>query len=207
MLRIGARCLSVNVARSKSDMIGEVFVKQIRDLAQMFVIGPLIDKRYMHYKEFDVTLMDINEHELELIGRTYKIPHLGAGAFSSPAFPVNGHIINPNLRFMIPLVCQLAGESNKPSVIVWFLVNTSAPFTSLTMKSLKALKAIVDTKESINPNSFFEIRIQDKNRKFQCQVSKAHYNEVNILGADVLRQSGLWMHGNWKNRGFQLYKQ
>jgi hypothetical protein len=82
---------------------------------------------------------------------------LSAGVFTSPAFPVNGHILDRNSRFMIPLVCQWAGKPNKPSVNVWFLVGTGSPFTCLTMKSMKA---ILDANKEIYENDRFEIAIQ-----------------------------------------------
>ncbi|KAI6188124.1 hypothetical protein M3Y98_00320300 [Aphelenchoides besseyi] len=156
------------------------------------------------YNEFDVLVTDIDENELTSIGQMYEIENLSAGNFSCPAFPVDGHILKRNLRYMVPLVCQWAEKPNKPSVNIWFLIDTGAPFTCLTMKSLKA---ILGANKEIPENAHFEIAIQDQNSNIQCRVSKAHYKEVNILGADALSELKLWLRGNWEKNKFQLYKQ
>ncbi|CAI2347320.1 unnamed protein product [Caenorhabditis sp. 36 PRJEB53466] len=158
----------------------------------------------MRYDEFDVLVNDIDEHELELIGRTNEVPNLSAGIFTSPPFPVNGHILVRNSRFMVPMVCQLAGKPNKPSVNVWFLLDTGSPFTCLTMKSMKA---ILGANKDIHEDDRFNIAIQDQSSNILCQVSKAHFKEVNILGADTLSDLELWTRGHWKGKKFQLYKQ
>ncbi|CAI2347319.1 unnamed protein product [Caenorhabditis sp. 36 PRJEB53466] len=147
----------------------------------------------MRYDEFDVLVNDIDEHELELIGRTNEVPNL-----------INGHILVRNSRFMVPMVCQLAGKPNKPSVNVWFLLDTGSPFTCLTMKSMKA---ILGANKDIHEDDRFNIAIQDQSSNILCQVSKAHFKEVNILGADTLSDLELWTRGHWKDKKFQLYKQ
>ncbi|KAI6213011.1 hypothetical protein M3Y94_00098400 [Aphelenchoides besseyi] len=159
----------------------------------------------MPYKEFDVSIDDINEDELVTIGRTYEIENLSAAEFPSSAFPVKGHfIIDRNKRFMVPLVCQWAGKPHMTSINVWFLVDTGSPFTTLTMKSLKA---ILGANKEIYETDCFEIAIQDQQSNVSCQVSKAHFKEVNILGANAVQHLKLWLRGNWNQNEFELYRQ
>ncbi|KAE9547232.1 hypothetical protein FO519_009556, partial [Halicephalobus sp. NKZ332] len=89
------------------------------------------------YDEFDIMLKDINEEELEKIGRDQEVEHLGAGTFPTPAFPVRGKIHGPNSRFMVPLVFQRARKPNSKAINVWCLLDTGSPFTCLTVKTLE----------------------------------------------------------------------
>ncbi|KAI6185449.1 hypothetical protein M3Y98_00024800 [Aphelenchoides besseyi] len=73
-----------------------------------------------------------------MIGVVEGIPHLSAGAFSQPAFPINGVIHGSNVRFMVPLACQRAGKPDSKAINIWFLCDTGSPFTCLTVKSLEA---------------------------------------------------------------------
>ncbi|KAI1729934.1 hypothetical protein Ddc_02607 [Ditylenchus destructor] len=152
------------------------------------------------YDEFDVLISDINEEELVKIGKMRGIENLSSGSFSSPAFPVNGKVHGLNIRYMIPLVCQRAGIPNSRAIQIWFLVDTSSPYTCLTSKSLEAIFGRNVT------NDLYELAIQDQTSKIECQVSKAHFEEVNILGADAMLLLDLSIQVDWKNREFQLVK-
>uniref|UniRef100_A0A914DEY0 Uncharacterized protein n=1 Tax=Acrobeloides nanus TaxID=290746 RepID=A0A914DEY0_9BILA len=143
-------------------------------------------KLAISYNEFDVLVTDINEEELVDIGHDNKFEHLSAGSFSSPAFPVNGIIHGLNIRYMVPLVCQLAGKPNSQAINVWFLVDTNSPFTCLTMKSLEAFFG-----QGNATRGLYSFAIQF----------------VNILGADAMRKLELSIVVDWKKERFQLVNQ
>jgi len=80
------------------------------------------------------------------IGRSNEVEHLEEGAFTNPAFPVEGTIFSLNVRYMVPLVCQhrwldtvKQSARHWPIVNIWFMVDTSSTYTWLTVKSLEAL--------------------------------------------------------------------
>ena len=49
--------------------------------------------------------------------------------------------------------------------------------------------------------------VQDQKSIIECQVSKAHFQEVNILGADAMQYLKLSIMVNWDLRNFKLIKQ
>ncbi|KAE9554673.1 hypothetical protein FO519_002083 [Halicephalobus sp. NKZ332] len=159
------------------------------------------------YDEFDIMLKDINELKLENIGEAYEIEHLSADTFTSPSFPVNGIIHGPNLRFMVPLVCQRAGKPNSKVINIWFLIGTGSPFTCLTVKSLELFFGAGNVKE----RNFYSFAIQDQDSSIECQVSKVgtHFEHVNILGVDAMRSLRLSAIGdiNWNTGSFCLSRQ
>ncbi|KAI6188181.1 RNA helicase [Aphelenchoides besseyi] len=92
------------------------------------------------YNHFDALIDDISQTKPEPIGEVYDVEHLSAATFPTPSFPVKGYIYGRNLRYMVPLVVQRSKKSYLSSVHVWFLIDTSAPFTCLTFKTLEALR-------------------------------------------------------------------
>uniref|UniRef100_A0AC34QI88 Uncharacterized protein n=1 Tax=Panagrolaimus sp. JU765 TaxID=591449 RepID=A0AC34QI88_9BILA len=156
----------------------------------------------MPRNKFDVVINDIDELELEAIGKIHHVENLGPGSFTTPSFPATGHILGPNNRFMIPLVCQVVGSPKEP-VNVWFLVDTRATVTYLTMKTMHAIFGPeADTMGDLR----FLIHIQDQRSVIDCEVSKRHFKEVNILGAYALRKLKLSMRMDWDQDMFQLYQ-
>ncbi|CAI5445537.1 unnamed protein product [Caenorhabditis angaria] len=158
-------------------------------------------KLALPYDEFDILLTDINEAKLAEIGHANDVVHLSPGTFSSPSFPVNGRIHGPNIRYMVPLVCQCAGKPNSKAINIWFLCNSGSPFTCLSVKSLEALLGSGNATHTL-----YNIAIQDQKSKIECHVSKAHYQEVNILGADSMRRLRLSCIVDWDEETFKLTK-
>ncbi|CAI2292607.1 unnamed protein product [Caenorhabditis sp. 36 PRJEB53466] len=156
-------------------------------------------KLALPYEEFDVLVTDINYGELVEIGLTKGIEHLSSGTFPSPAFPVTGAIHGRNLRYMVPLVCQRAGKPNSKAVFIWFLVDTGSPFTCLSVKSLESLFG-----QGNVTHARFDVVIQDQTTKIECEVSKAHFTDVNILGADTMQHFKLSIIVDWQNKEFKL---
>ncbi|CAP33537.2 Protein CBG15215 [Caenorhabditis briggsae] len=158
-------------------------------------------KLALPYNEFDALISDINNEELVEIGLTKGIGHLSSGTFSSPAFPVTGTIHGLNIRYMVPLICQRAGKPNSKAVFIWFLVDTGSPFTCLSVKSLESLFG-----EGNVTHSRFDVAIQDEKSRIECEVSKAHFQEVNILGANAMRRLKLSIVVDWEEETFKLTK-
>lgn len=159
------------------------------------------EKLAMKYDEFDVPLTDIDEAELVDLGRDKEVEHLSIGSFSSPPFPADGFIHGANIRYMIPLVCQRAGKPKSKAINIWFIIDSGSPFTCLSVKSLEALLGPGSV-----TNSFYSLAIQDQERLIECQVSKAHYQEVNILGANAMRDLELSILVDWRKKKFQLIR-
>ncbi|KAI1720985.1 hsp70 protein domain-containing protein [Ditylenchus destructor] len=155
----------------------------------------------LSYDEFDVLVLDINEKVLNEIGRAEGIKNLSEGTFPSAPFPANGVIYAPNNRYMVPLVCQIAERPSLSTKHIWFLVDTGAPFTCLTEKTLEAFVGAGQV-----TNDYYRLAIQDQNIEIICRISKEHYKEVNILGTDALRKLDLSIHVDWKKEKFQLVK-
>lgn len=72
------------------------------------------------------------------MGREGEKDHLSSCVFPSKPFPVSGIIYEINERFMVPLVCQ-ADEEKGPILNVWFMIDTTSPYTFLTEKTINAL--------------------------------------------------------------------
>jgi len=107
----------------------------------MFAGGPYAFPFFgLSYEELDIAAPDITENELMSIGNCYRVEHLGQRSFPQADSSADGQIFGLNKRLMVPLICQSVGEKpEKPSVAVWFLVDTSSPYTCLTKKSLKTI--------------------------------------------------------------------
>uniref|UniRef100_A0A914CJN9 Uncharacterized protein n=1 Tax=Acrobeloides nanus TaxID=290746 RepID=A0A914CJN9_9BILA len=183
----------------------------IQDLSSAIQQSAMADHSFEYlalpYDEFDVLVTDINEKELERIGEAYDIKHLSPGSFSYPAFPVNGKIYDPNLRFMVPLVCQPVGKPDLRVINIWFLIDTGSPFTCLSLKSLEAFFGQGNVVG--DDDKFYPMAIQDQNSNIQCRISKEHYKDVNILGANAMRDLELSaIEGiNWRLKTFRLVMQ
>ncbi|KAE9546753.1 hypothetical protein FO519_010035, partial [Halicephalobus sp. NKZ332] len=154
------------------------------------------------YKEFDVLVSDIDERELEKIGREGEVEHLSRATFSSPSFPVSGIIHGPNIRYMIPLVVQRAGKPNSNAINVWFLVDTSSPFTCLTVKSLESFFG----QGNVADDEYYRFAIQDQKSNIECRTSKGNFEFVNLLGADAMRKLKLSIDVDWETDTFKLVK-
>ncbi|CAJ0587967.1 unnamed protein product, partial [Mesorhabditis spiculigera] len=126
----------------------------------------------MAYREFDVVVNDIHERQLKSIGQCYGVEHLGAAVFPTPAFPVAGRIHSLNLRYMVPLVCQRDRKPDWPIVNVWFMIDTASPYTSITLKTKKALWG---AGEKFNEEFGCYVAIQDQNTHVECKLSKATF--------------------------------
>lgn len=110
------------------------------------------------------------------------------------------------------------GRTNSRAVNVWFLVDTGSPFTCLSSKSLEALMGMGNVTHTLYSLSiqvcflFHRIyclisNVQDQRTKIECQVSKAHFAEVNILGADAMQQLELSIVVDWRKKDFKLVNQ
>ncbi|CAI4230500.1 unnamed protein product [Auanema sp. JU1783] len=120
------------------------------------------------YRDFDVLISDIDENELIEIGAAYNIENMSVGAFSSTPFPAMGRIHERNFRLMIPLKQKILN--------VWFLANSSSPYTYLTVKMIEEL---------VGPgfsHDLHNIVIHDSERYIECHISRAHFANVNSLG-------------------------
>uniref|UniRef100_A0A1I7UHD6 DUF1758 domain-containing protein n=1 Tax=Caenorhabditis tropicalis TaxID=1561998 RepID=A0A1I7UHD6_9PELO len=154
------------------------------------------------YKDYDVAMPDIGNEDYNSLAYYYEIENLSpANSFPSPAFPVAGTIHHSN-RFMVPLVCQLIEKPDSQPINIWFLVDTGAPYTCISLKTVEALIGTRDTDQRV-----FNLHIQEKSTKIQCQVSKSNFRHVNILGTDALEQLNVSIFNvPWKRGQFKLDK-
>ncbi|KAI6235390.1 hypothetical protein M3Y95_00046800 [Aphelenchoides besseyi] len=176
--------------------------------------------QYLHDR--DMLVRDINEVELQKIGDQYGVKHLSATTFPTPPFPVKGYLYGEHSRFMVPLVVRLTKKPQSTPVQVWFLCDSGSPFTCLTVKTLEAFYGsgnIVNTSVVRKPCSScgtligqenkaklsnYEMKIQDQGVDVACQIARSHYEQVNILGVDAMRDLRLSIDVDWENETFML---
>ncbi|CAJ0574822.1 unnamed protein product, partial [Mesorhabditis spiculigera] len=144
------------------------------------------------YKDVDFRISDIDENALEQIGITSRPAHLSTGVFPATPFPVLGRVHGKNSRLMVPLVCQHVDSKKTPILHVWFLVGTGVPYTCLTVKSLEKLVGLGFTNHTHN------IAIQDPKTYVQCQISRAGFADVNVLGMDAIQELELSIRFDWQ---------
>uniref|UniRef100_A0A1I7UHD7 TNase-like domain-containing protein n=1 Tax=Caenorhabditis tropicalis TaxID=1561998 RepID=A0A1I7UHD7_9PELO len=161
------------------------------------------------YRDFDMTIPDINDEQLFSLGQSAGTPHLSPATFPSPAFPVPGSVIGSKRRLMVPLVCQMDYNTGSEPINIWFLVNTGSPHTCLSLKSVEALytdKKVFKERYSGpgTENNYLYLRIQDPSLVIEGHVSKSNFQHVNILGADALEKLKLSVLVDWKNNKVKL---
>ncbi|CAD6198221.1 unnamed protein product [Caenorhabditis auriculariae] len=86
------------------------------------------------------------------------------------------------------------------AVNVWFVIDSGAPYTYLSVKSLEVIVGEGFT------HSLHNITIQDEAKAVPCHTSRHHFAEANLLGMDSLRKLGLGIVPDWEKDTFQLIK-
>ncbi|CAI2352454.1 unnamed protein product [Caenorhabditis sp. 36 PRJEB53466] len=98
------------------------------------------------------------------------------------------------------LTLQYDGKLNANAVNCWFIVDSGAPYTYLTVKSLKSIVGKGFT------HGLHSLAIQDETTNIECHLSKAHFSNANILGADSQEALDLSIDINWKKKEFKLMR-
>ncbi|CAJ0574794.1 unnamed protein product, partial [Mesorhabditis spiculigera] len=143
-------------------------------------------------RAYDVLISDIDQGELINIGEQYQPTNLSSAVFPTIPFPVLGRVHGKNQRLMVPLVCQHAGGKKSPSLNVWFIVDTGAPYTYLTVQTIEKLVGQGFTNHTHN------IMIQDQRTYVECEISRGHFTDVNVLGIDAIQELEISIIFQWK---------
>uniref|UniRef100_A0AC35GWR2 Uncharacterized protein n=1 Tax=Panagrolaimus sp. PS1159 TaxID=55785 RepID=A0AC35GWR2_9BILA len=146
-------------------------------------------------EQYDVCITDVKAQDLIEIGVNENKPNLEPVDFPAQPFPIEGCFLHSN-RFVVPLVCSSARPSY-PAFRVWFLLNTSSPYTFISDETVEKLFGDGNTF-----CRFGTLYIQKKNVKILCYKSNEKFKELNILGSDVvegLKMNNIGIDWNKKN--------
>ncbi|MDX1904529.1 MAG: hypothetical protein SFU27_10260 [Thermonemataceae bacterium] len=146
---------------------------------------------YILPNEYDVLITDINDNDLESVGRELNVARLSS-AEGEGSFPVRGIMYGGNVRMFVPLVVKKRGVK----VNAIFLIDSGSPNTYLRQDTLASLGFI----ESMP----FDTSAHIHGYQMTVYRSRGHFENVDLLGQDFMRFARVQAHYNYKDLEISL---
>ena len=151
--------------------------------------------RFVPPNEYDVMLTDIRSEDLPQIAQDLDVTYLGeVPNYDAFTFPVQGIMHGVHSRLIIALPVK------RRDVAVWvpFIVDTGAPYNYLSIDVMTALGFMDHLPQTCT--------VEIAGVRTAVAISRAHFECVNILGAQFLVKSGALLTVDYKADRFSIAK-
>ncbi len=154
--------------------------------------------KFLKPSDFDVSLNDINEADLYLLGEMEGAQYLNVSMLR-PVFPVQGMVMGINRRYMVNLLARRKNSQHFRNVI--FMVDTGSPYTFISKTTMEAMVG-----PNSNVTSIIKLEVQGETSMI-CYLSppEKHFAHVNLLGMDFLEMKGAHLITDWPQKTFILH--
>ena len=143
-------------------------------------------------ENYEVLITDIQDHDLESIGKNLGVTRLSRTDIKHATLPVSGVMRGLSVRMFVPLVVSLKDIS----IHVIFLIDTGSPNTYLRTDTLERL--------GFQDNIPSDVNLDIQGATLTIYPSHGHFNNVDLLGQDFMSMRHVRMVADYKRKTIVL---